>query len=55
VSFSTPAGDPVRVFVDGRAWHGPPGRVPLVAHSEIVLEVGPYVPPHSRYTFPPGT
>ena len=36
-----------------------PGAVGLAAfrsstHSEIVLEVGPYVPPHSRYTFPPG-
>ena len=24
-------------------------------HAEIVLEVGPYVPPHRSYTFPPGT
>jgi len=29
--------------------------VPLARHSEIVLEVGPYVPPHRSYTFPPGT
>jgi hypothetical protein len=53
-AFSAPAGRGVRVFVDGRPWRGRPGDVPLVAHSEIVLEVGPYVPPHSRYTFPPG-
>jgi hypothetical protein len=45
----------VSVFVDGRRWPGPPGRVPLRPHSEIVLEVGPYVPPHRAYTFPPGT
>jgi hypothetical protein len=54
-TFSTSAGRPVRVFVDGHPWRNGPGNVPLLAHSEIVLEVGPYVPPHSRYTFPPGT
>lgn len=54
-SFSAPAGETVRVFVDGRRWGGPPGRVPLSVHSEIVIEVGPYVPPHSAYTFPPGS
>jgi len=27
--------------------------VPLTAHAEVVLEVGPYVPPHRSYTFPP--
>ena len=54
-SFSAPAGKNVRVFVDGRRWGGPPGGVPLGVHSEIVVEVGPYVPPHSAYTFPPGS
>ncbi len=53
VSFSAATGQRVRVFLDGRRWLGPPERVPLAAHREIVLEVGPYVPPHSRYTFPP--
>lgn len=53
-SFSARPGDRVRVFVDGRPWPGSPGDVPLAAHREIVLEVGPYVPPHVRYTFPPG-
>jgi hypothetical protein len=45
----------VSVFVDGRRWRGPPGAVPLRPHAEIVLEAGPYVPPHRSYTFPPGT
>jgi hypothetical protein len=53
--FSASAGQSVRVFVDGRSWRGPPGGVPLTRHAEIVLEVGPYVPPHHEYTFPPGT
>lgn len=43
----------VRVFIDGRRREGPPGDVPLTDHAEIVLEVGPYVPPHSSFTFPP--
>ena len=50
-----PAGARVSVFVDGRRWRGSPGGVPLTRHSEIVLEVGPHVPPHHAYTFPPGT
>jgi hypothetical protein len=54
-SFAAPTGAPVRVFVDGRVWRGAPAAVPLRTHSEIVLEVGPYVPPHSSYAFPPGT
>jgi hypothetical protein len=54
-SFPAAKGSRVAVFVDGRAWPGAPGAVPLTAHAEIVLEVGPHVPPHSSYAFPPGT
>ena len=54
-SFSASAGTQVAVFVDGRRWNGGPTAVPLARHSEIVLEVGPPVPPHSSYAFPPGT
>ncbi len=54
-SFSASAGASVAVFVDGRRWRGPPGMVPLRSHAEIVLEVGPHVPPHAAYAFPPGT
>jgi hypothetical protein len=55
VSFSTARGDRLSVFVDGRRWPGSPLAVPLLRHTEIVLEVGPYVPPHASYTFPSGT
>jgi hypothetical protein len=54
-SFSASIGANVAVFVNGRRWRGSPGSVPLAPHSEIVLEVGPYVPPHRSYMFPPGT
>lgn len=54
-SFSADPGDRVRVFVDGRARPGAPGPVRLRPHAEIVLEVGPYVPPHAFYHFPPGS
>jgi hypothetical protein len=54
-SFQAAAGTRVAAFVDGRPWPGPPGAVPLTRHAEIVLEVGPHVPPHSSYAFPPGT
>lgn len=53
-SFSAPPGTTVSVFVDGRPWKGRPADVPLKRHDEIVLEVGPHVPPHPSYTFPPG-
>jgi hypothetical protein len=45
---------PVRVYVDGRPTAANPVGVRLVPHAEIVLEVGPYVPPHSAYRFPGG-
>ncbi len=45
---------PVSVFVAGHQRSGPPGRVTLTRHAEIVLEVGPHVPPHGSYHFPPG-
>jgi hypothetical protein len=45
---------PVSVFVDGRRCPGAPQAVPLTRHTEIVLEVGPHVPPHPAYHFPPG-
>jgi hypothetical protein len=53
--FRADPGRRVQVFLNGRRWKGPPSAVPLSRHSEIVLEVGPHVPPHSSYTFPPGT
>jgi hypothetical protein len=53
--FHVPRRQQVRVYVDGRRWPGAPGSVPLRRHAEIVLEVGPFVPPHRFYTFPPGT
>jgi hypothetical protein len=53
-SFRASSGSRVAVFLDGRRWRAGPGRVPLSRHSEIVVEVGPHVPPHPSYTFPPG-
>jgi hypothetical protein len=54
-SFKASPKTEVAAFVNGRRWHGSPASVPLTAHVEIVLEVGPHVPPHHIYTFPPGT
>ena len=49
------AAGPVRVYVGGRRVHGPPGAVALRPHSEVVVELGGYVPPHTFYVFPEGT
>jgi hypothetical protein len=54
-SFSAPPGRRVAVFVDGRSRPGDPRRLPLTRHAEIVLEVGPHVPPHGSYEFPLGS
>jgi len=54
-SFTAPAGAKVTVYVNGRLWSGAPSAVPLTRHAEIVLEVGPHVPPHQSYVFPAGT
>ena len=49
------AGSRVRAYVDGRRWtRTAPARIPLTRHAEIVLELGPYVPPHRSFTFPAG-
>jgi hypothetical protein len=53
--FPAPHHTRVRVYVGGQRWNRPPGNVPLEPHAEIVLEVGPHVPPHTSFTFPPGT
>jgi hypothetical protein len=44
----------VRVYVNGRRVAGEAAAIPLRRHDNIVLEVGPYVAPHARYTFPAG-
>jgi hypothetical protein len=44
----------VRAYVGGRRRPGNPRSIRLARHSQIVLEVGEHVPPHSRYLFPPG-
>jgi hypothetical protein len=54
-SFTAAHGSQVIAFVDGRRWPASPSAVPLTRHAEIVLEVGPFVPPHRSFTFPQGT
>lgn len=52
--FRAAPGHRVTVYVGGRRWNAAPGDVPLRRHAEIVLEVGPHVPPHRSFTFPAG-
>jgi pimeloyl-ACP methyl ester carboxylesterase len=44
----------VRAYVGGRPWRGDPGAIPLTRHAQIVLEIGPFIPPHRTYLFRPG-
>ena len=43
-----------RAYVNGRRWAGALAAVPLRRHAEIVLEVGPFVRPHSTFLFRKG-
>jgi hypothetical protein len=43
---------PVVVYVDGRRWAGRARAVPLHPYSEVVVEIGRRVPPHTTYLFP---
>ena len=52
--FSTRRGAPVRAYVAGRRWRGPPGTIPLRRHAQIVLELGRFVPPHRSFRFRSG-
>ncbi len=45
---------PVHAFVGGRRWRGDPTGIPLARHAQIVVEVGPAIPPHRAYLFPAG-
>ena len=50
----TTASGEVRAFVNGSEYEGNLASIPLTAHQEITLEIGPpYVPP-PRYLFPSG-
>ncbi len=45
---------PVATWVNGRPHRSDPRSVVLSRHAVIVLEVGPRIPPHASYSFPPG-
>jgi hypothetical protein len=42
----------VSVYIDGHRSSRSPVSIRLAPNAEIVLEVGPYVPPHARFSFP---
>jgi hypothetical protein len=43
---------PVRAYVAGKPFRGPPAQIPLTPGAQIVVEIGAYVPPHPTYLFP---
>ena len=45
---------PLAAFVAGRRWAGDPRSIPLTKHSQIVLELDGYVPPHPSFLFREG-
>lgn len=45
----------VRVLVNGQPYSGDPRAVPLAAHEQIVVQLGPPFPAPLPFTFPPGS
>jgi len=43
----------VRAYVGGRRWTRDVRAIRLTDRRQIVLEVGPYIPPHRFFLFPP--
>ena len=41
---------PIRVWVDGKPYGGDPTKIPLAAHTDIVLEIGPPYPAPPKFT-----
>jgi len=54
LGFSARRGEVVRAYVNGRRHRSDLRSIPLRRHDEIVLEVGPLIPPHASYRFPKG-
>ncbi len=48
-------GEEVRVLVNGQPYVGDPRSVPLAAHEQIVVQLGPPFPTPSPFTFPRGS
>jgi hypothetical protein len=46
-------GGNTQTYVDGKLWHRAPSAVPLTSGAEIVVEIGPHVPPHRHFVFAP--
>lgn len=43
----------VSLFRNGVRVRGDPGSLPLRDGDEVVVETGPFIPPHASYLFPP--
>jgi len=43
-------GASMKVWVDGKPYAGDPARIPLKAHTDVVIEVGPPFPAPPRFT-----
>jgi hypothetical protein len=52
--FRAVGGERVRAWVNGRYWPGELRSIPLLRHTEIVLELGRFIPPHASYRFEKG-
>ena len=45
----------VQAYVEGLPVPGDPGQLRLTRHTEVVLESGPFIPPHDAFPFPEGS
>ena len=51
--FRTTGSAPVRAYVAARRWRGSLRSIPLRRHAQIVVQLGPFIPPHRAFLFRP--
>lgn len=55
LNYTADSTQPIKSYVNGKPYNGPPQDIPLDERAEIVLEYGsPEVTPPASYNFPPG-
>jgi hypothetical protein len=55
-TIQVPAGQQLKVWVNGQPYTGDPAKIPLSSHEQIVLEIGPpFADPPPAFTWDPNT
>lgn len=54
LSFDINSSEPLRIYINGKRYHGDPRKIPIESHEEIALVIGQMKgKPPASYNFPP--